>query len=472
MTYQYITQKAIYEPTGVSLYDGNPLIEALHPMEPDKIQIVHRIAHTPPPFSRVLRKKAEMQRLAELAHLDFFVYPFAEYKNVGEKLTTMIRDPYITRNPLLPTGRQHDYFLHSLGINASELNSFQQKSRAIIVSAVTGSGKTTFASRFLAPYLKVIEHTEYKSRPFKRRQVPVVCLSTPHDGTLKSLCLQFFQTVDDILENTHYVKLAKAVSSIAGMAQLIHQVSSTISLAMIFVDDLQHLRAATGKNADIVLNFFSQLVERAGVSLFVCGTPALVPVLKKSVANTRKLGRLGDYPFPQMRRSDPQFIAFCEAQWKFLLVRNPVNIDNDILGAWWECGGGNPAFTTMAFTLAQRKAIGGNEQVDARSFERVAENEMGILSEAIKALKAGGRSLYKFEDLLFAVDPIMLRRLAGLPEAEDDESAETDEEFGEVEQALQEGDPDKHEAPRRKTSKATGAGSSSYKDLPTITPRF
>jgi len=465
----YRSIEAKYRRTGALVHANNPLIEALPAMETRKDAIVARIAFSPRAFTLADRRKNEMVREAELARLGFHVYPFAEYKGLGEKTTTMIRDAYIVRNPFLPQGRRHQQLLHTHGIGADALRSFHHQSNSIIVCAVTGSGKTTFALRFLAPYMIVIEHTAYRGQPFKRRQIPVIWLSIPHDGTLRSLCLQFFQTVDQILGDSDYTALAKAAKGIANMADLLHRVSSTISLGLLFVDDLQHLRAATGKSAEIVLNFFSQLIEGAGVSLLACGTPALEPVLKRCVANTRKLGSLGTVRFPPMNRKDPQWLAFSHDVWeRYSIVREKCPLTEPILDAWHACGGGNPCFTTMSFELAQRRAIGGREILDVDSFNAVSEVEMCMLRPAIQALKKGGPGLLRFDDLLPDRDLASLRQFMGWP-AFDELPAWDDKEFPEVEEAVA-----KAEAAPSQPSVASTKKSDpkEYLHLPSVEPTF
>lgn len=91
MTRQYKTQKTSYKSTGASPYDGNPWIEALPPMESDKTQAAHRIAH----MQYVPRRQTDLLAM-----------------------------------------------LHAL-----TLDSCQQKSRPTIVLAVSGTGKTHLGSR-------------------------------------------------------------------------------------------------------------------------------------------------------------------------------------------------------------------------------------------------------------------------------------------------------------------------------------
>ncbi|WP_429446194.1 hypothetical protein [Paraburkholderia sp. 40] len=76
--------------------------------------------------------------------------------------------------------------------------------------------------------------------------------------------------------------------TIALMVQLMHKVATTVSLGIIVIDDVQNLRAAQGPTAEFLLNLFSEIVERLGISLFLLSTPAIDKALINIVRNTRK----------------------------------------------------------------------------------------------------------------------------------------------------------------------------------------
>lgn len=428
---EYPSVPARYISTGVSVYAGNPLIEALPPLEQSKDQILDRITYMPPLFKPADIRKGDIVRIAELARLGSLVYSFAEYKEAASNATVNIRSAYICRNPMNVAGQRRRHLVccdHKLP------KSLKSTALSQLIQGVTGSGKTTFGGGFLPPYLVVIEHSRYKGERFECRQIPAISMLIPHDASLKSFCLQFFSIIDNILKNTHYMREAWSVRSIPNMAMLLQRVATAVSLGMIFVDDLQNLRSARSSHAEVVLNLLSQIIETAGVSLIVSATPALRPVIEKSARNIRKLTSGGSCIFPVMRRHDPQWEALCHLLWKYQLVRNPCKLNSTILNAWYRACGGNPALTAMSFVLAQRRAIGAREVVDELEFERIAMTEMAFMQPAISALIQGTpEALAAFDDLLLKEDFLTLQQdigFAGPP----DEPALTDEEFDEIEE--------------------------------------
>lgn len=431
---KYVSIPADYRPTGVRRYDGNPFIEALPPMDGTKTDILNRITHYPPKPTTSDRKKSELVRLAEVATINSIVYPFAVYKRAGANLTTNVREPYVARNPLSVEDKQRRHAIATMGPNGVPMPAnWQSTAKGQSLLGISGSGKTTFCDAFSLPLQVVIEHTEYKGTPLKCRQIPWVKLRISHDGTLKSLCLQFFIVIDGILGNTRFYAEAKAARSISIMVGLITKVAATVSLGVIFADEVQNLRAARSGNVQFVLNLFSEIIEGAGVTLVIAGTPAVEDVIDRSVRNIRKLSSGGESRFSQMRRTDPEFEAFCETYWDYQYLKHPKRLTKSVLDAWYQAGAGNPAFTALAFYLAQRNEIGGRELIDEASFERASKNDMAILGPAIAALRSGDvHALRAFDDLLFSADgQSLVAALKGTP-APDSEAGEADEEFEDI----------------------------------------
>lgn len=431
----HISIEAQYKPTGVRRFEGNPFIEAMPQLEVSKNAILDRLEHYPEKPTKADRKKSELARAAEVGCINEIVYPFAEYKRAGVNLTMNIRESYVARNPLSGEDAQRRQAIATATDPSADIQmpkNWISSAKGQTLLGISGSGKTTFATAFSLPYQVVIEHREYKGQKLTCRQIPWVSIRMSHDATLKSLCLQFFEVVDRILGNTNYQRHAQSVRSISRMVLLIAQVATAASIGVIFIDEVQNLKAAKGTNATFVLNLFSEIIEKAGVSLVIAGTPALASVIDENVRNLRKLNSGGESNFVQMRYGDPEFDAFCDVYWDYQFVKNPIRLDKEIRQAWYRAGAGNPAFTAMAFMLAQRNEIGGREVIDAAAFDRVAKIDMAILEPAIAALRTGKAALLRdFDDLLFKEGCTALRRLIAWADG-DEPSTLAQEEFQEM----------------------------------------
>ena len=180
------------------------------------------------------------------------------------------------------------------------------------------------------------------------------------------------------------------------------------------IDEVQNLRSAHGKHAEFVLNLFSEIIERLGISLLALATPAVQSVIEGSVRNARKLASYGETVLRPMARTDPQWLDFCETYWDYTYVKKKTPLTKEILDAWHAASAGNTAFAAVAFTLSQRNEIGGREIIDVAAFERTAATDMAFLQPAIAALRSNDpRKLRTFDDLIFSPRYRALRQLLG-----------------------------------------------------------
>ena len=215
------------------------------------------------------------------------------------------------------------------------------------------------------------------------------------------------------------------------MVQLMNRVATAVSLAFLVIDEVQNLSNAKNGNAESVLNLFSELIERLGISLLILATPAVQTVIEGSVRNARKLASYGETVIKPMARNDPQWEDFCETYWDYTFVRQTGKLDKKVRDTWHDVSAGNTAFAVLAFILSQRNEIGGREIVDATAFQRTAATDMAFLQPAIAALRSGDpKRLRAFDDLVFSPQYRALRKLLGAKE--NDSRASTSDEFDDV----------------------------------------
>jgi hypothetical protein len=282
------------------------------------------------------------------------------------------------------------------------------------------------------PFSVVIRHSKYCDSPLQLDQLPFVYIQIPHDASVKSLCLEFFEAIDRALGYTDYKREAKRAGGIAEMVILIVRVATAVSLGVLFIDELQNLRVARGPNIVIVLNLFSRLVELAGVSVYTSGTPSLRTIFTAGTANQRKLFLAGEIGFPLMEEDSPELNDFMETLWDYQYVRNRGELTPSVRRAWFDGGAGNPAFMVLVFALAQRNEIGGREVVDELSLQMAAKRHMATLQPAVAAMRIGDDTALDGMNVRNELSD--LREQLGMPNLDVGAyRAETDEEFGGVE---------------------------------------
>ncbi len=418
-SYEVIPADYCRESSIATRHRDNPLIAAL-PLSGMKIEeIMKRFSNLPPLPTAADRRLHRLERFAQLNTLDDIIYNRVDYFHAVMSAVTCIRETYVARNHITAEDRRRRHLLHSHNNTIDTIPipaNWKSTARSLGFFGLSGSGKTTFANLLGLPYMVVIRHTNYKGTPMKLDQIPWIYIQIPHDATVKSLCLQFFRKVDDILGYSDYHNQAIAVTGIAQMVMLIARVATTVALAALFVDEVHNLKVAKGPNVVIVLNLFSQLVELAGISVFVAGTPGVKSIVEPGTANQRKLITGGEVSFKLMPEKSAEFEDFTDTYWRYQYVQKPGRLTPAIRKAWHAAGAGNPAFTVLVFLLAQRNEIGLRETVDEVSLTMAAHDNMALLQPTIRALRLGtSAALQSADDLMTQAALKTIRESMGLP---------------------------------------------------------
>src|SRR5690606_12462215 len=128
-----------------------------------------------------------------------------------QRFSRLLRHGYVSRNPRLP-----DY---NRALNGSQ--DIRSTASSMTLMGFSGIGKTTAIVRVLSLYPQVILH----EHPLNLMQVVWLKLNCPHDGSLKSLCLDFFLKMDSLLGTNYYEKFGNRRNSIISMVTQMRKIA-------------------------------------------------------------------------------------------------------------------------------------------------------------------------------------------------------------------------------------------------------
>lgn len=406
--------KANYRDPGVSHYRGNPFIEALPPLKATKEAFIKHIKNYPARPKAADRKKGEILRILELANLNQIVHPLPEYSDLEIAISGLIRESYYARNPIIANDMQRRHAIAAGGKDGVPFPAnWKSSGKGFLITGLSGMGKTTYIDASLLQYPQVIEHIQYKEYPLKCRQVVWLKVRIPSDGTLRGFCIHFFQEVDVAL-GTNYRRQALSIGGMSAMTSLMRQVATAISLGVLFIDELQNLRMLQSGDSDAVLGFFGSLCEDLGTGLVMVGTPAVEELFTGSIRNIRKICSAGSQTIERMKKDDLQWALFCEVLWEYQWVKNKQPLTQEIMDVWYRYTQGITAFAVLFFALAQRRAIGNSEEINASVMSLVAHQDMAFLQPALTALASNDpKRMESFDDLVFSREFKKLEKLMG-----------------------------------------------------------
>lgn len=133
----------------------------------------------------------------------------------------------------------------------------------------SGIGKTTAMERVLSLYPKTILHTY----PINRIQIVWLKLNCPHDGSLKTLCFDFFLKVDELVGTNYFLKFAKKSNSISHLIIHMGRIARLHCIGALIIDEIQHLISERKDNvSEKMMNFFVTLINEIGIPIILIGT--------------------------------------------------------------------------------------------------------------------------------------------------------------------------------------------------------
>ena len=114
--------------------------------------------------------------------------------------------------------------------------------------------------------------------PNSMRIIPCVQVQTPADCSVKGLLFEVLRKVDEILD-TRYHYNATRVGSTTDM--LIGSVSTVAlnHIGLLVVDEIQNV--VNSKNGAVVVGMLTQLINNAGISICMVGTPKSAPASRQ-----------------------------------------------------------------------------------------------------------------------------------------------------------------------------------------------
>ena len=283
---------------------------------------------------------------------------------------------------------------------------------------------------YLSLYPQVIVHTKYHGEDFLLKQLVWLKLECPREGSIKSLCIHFFLTVDDILGTNYYENYGSGRRTLDELLAGMIRVASWHYLGLLSVDEIQNLSEAKSGGEAKMINFFVQLENIIGVPFNLIGTSDAHALLMGRFRQARRACEQGAIYWQRMKEIDdesedegaegsegdddsprqkahPVWEEFVRALWDYQYLRTPQSLKENLLKdtrahALYEESQGITGVAVTLYFLAQRRAIvrGGEERLTAGTIRTVAKENQHIIKPMLDSLKAGvTRGPYAVPDL-------------------------------------------------------------------------
>lgn len=392
-------EPASYRDPLISSYRGNPLIEALPPILAEE-EAMTLLAHYPS-YDQNERTLPNHLRFHLVRNALKFVEPLPIHLDLEQRFSSMIRTGYEARNPLTPEFRRDfQKRLNVLDSNRLPQNYLRSTATGFTIIGISGVGKTTAVESILSLYPQVIVHSHYSDQDFTLMQIVWLKLNCPFDGSIKGLCLNFFQAVDDLLGTNYSTNYGRGRFTVDQLIPYVARVASLHCFGVLVIDEIQDLSEAKSGGSKKMLNFFVQLVNTIGIPVVLVGTYKAMSVLSGEFRQIRRASGQGDLVWDAMAEDDV-WELFVESLWRYQYVRKPCPPKPELSHALYDVTQGITDFAVKVYMLAQIRAIAtGKEAVTESIIRSVAKDSLRLAQPILSALKTGDiRFLQSVEDV-------------------------------------------------------------------------
>lgn len=393
---------AEYIPQVVEDYKGNPFIEALPPIM-STAAAMEALAMRPP-YNEGERELDAHYRCHSIQRLFRYFQPLDTHIDIEGRFSRCIRQGYVPRNPV---GSQYARQLQQGGdaiqarsLEASDFRSIRSTACGFTVIGMSGVGKSTGVERVLSQYPQCITHTRYQKQPLYVKQVVWLKLDCPFDGSIKGLCISFFNEIDRILNSEYSRKFSAGKHTVDMMLPRMAQIASTHGVGLLVIDEIQHLSQAKSGGSEKMLNFFVTLVNTIGIPVVLIGTTKAMPILQSEFRQARRGSGQGDLLWDRMK-NDTAWEIMLRTMWKYQWTKKKFPLSAEMQEAMYDESQGIIDIAVKLYAMAQITAIAqGKETVTPALIRKVAAGQLRLVRPMLAALRSGDiKKIAQYEDI-------------------------------------------------------------------------
>lgn len=336
-----------------------------------------------PKYSELIKKATEAERLIALQDLYSVYIPTDMSREIYSKLyLALLRS--MSKKQSLTAIRQ--FSENKKIIKGKEFSSIIGGSDSFTIIGDSGIGKSATVSRVI----DMISGQRVIDLPNSMRIIPCVQVQTPADCSVKGLLFEVLRKVDEILD-TRYHYNATRVGSTTDM--LIGSVSTVAlnHIGLLIVDEIQNV--VNSKNGAVVVGMLTQLINNAGISICMVGTPKSALFFNQEMMLARRSLGLSYGPFSY----DDTFMDFCKELFQYQYVQHRASLDEGMLQWLYNHSHGNASIVVSLIHDAQEIAIlDGSEELSIASLEKAYKSRLSMLhdylyQEPVRAKKKSPR---------------------------------------------------------------------------------
>jgi hypothetical protein len=377
---------AVYKPSPIPEFAGNPLIEALPPDYYGRDTVENFASY--PSYADEQRFMPRSYRLHAVSRLRTFVETLPWHLSVMRDIYKNVWNGYAFRNPMANRREvlrnRYRLAMEKGTIAPLEAHTPSHASTFGLLGA-SGIGKSTVIDRTLKCLPQVLVHRQYGIV-----QLVWLKVECPPDGSLKQLMYWILEEVDSVLKSNYRTYISNRTTLDDRMA-LVGQVLEKHYTGLLVLDEIHNvLRDAKQHYRNI--DFFMTFANKIHVPSMHVGLPTAMELYPNNMHSKRRATDSG------IRLLPPQM---SEREWQLYikeLVRyqwmEELATAEELENVLREKSQRNPAVSSRIFELAQTIAIEtGKTKLTADFIAKVSDTRFTMLRPLVDAIKANNAAL-------------------------------------------------------------------------------
>ena len=371
--------KAIYQAADNPLYKNNPFVEALPPMLTGR-SLISRLSSFPA-YSDEDRDKSPGIRIQLLSNLYEFYQPLPMTVELYTQIYTSMQMGFGRQCGVEGRKALIDGYKSMIG-NETSFSAGGGDSFAFV--GASGLGKSTALNHVLSLFPKVIEHEEYNGDKMFCKQIPYIMVQTPHDCSVKSMCLDILVKIDELIGSEYSLPFMQPYRfSTDVLLNRIAQISRCHQLGVLIVDEVQNHVYGNGALGIRLLNFLVQLVNSCSMCVCLVGTPRIYELLNKEFRAARRATGL----VYERLENGPEFRILINGLWHYQYTRYTSELTPEIQQWLYRKSRGIPDILVKIIYQSQKTAIlSGREKIDVSALETAYRKNFAFLSGFLEEL--------------------------------------------------------------------------------------
>lgn len=394
---------AVYRESEEPMYRHNCYIEALPPSRSweDVSSLVARY----PVYDPQERELPTMRRLDSVCRISSCIFPMPDILILEQKVSRLIRSGYMARNPLDPEWRrQVNAAFKNLPDTLTEGSVtplIRSTAASIAVIGQSGVGKSTMIESILGLYPQIIVHTEYNGTPFDQHQLVWLKVDCPFDGSLKGLCMEFFNAVDTIMGTRYAIEYKNPRKTIDELLRAMSEIAAELGLGVLVIDEIQRLNEAKSGGAQMMLNFFVQLTSIFSVPVVLVGTYKAFSLFTTDFAMARRAAGQGDVLISNLQKDD-YWDYFLGKLWEYQWTNVKTPFSSSFSNVMYNESQGIIDIAVKLYMLTQWSIIGENdERITPARIREVSQECFHAVRPILQALRNNDiATLTKIKDVV------------------------------------------------------------------------